>query len=193
MKLSTWRPSFQTWLRRFIGVDDWVWHTDEIPEDYTTAIAHLPPLRDVDYRLEAPDVRATAVQDFFIVKRFPRQLSYAEMPIADMEAKYAEVAARVLLAAPANVAAGLQRIDHLSANSPLIVGEIGELSNLGTTQGTDWLIRLAWSFEIEFIWEPEQEASFRVTELTLNLWRSHLGDFDDNVLDFTFKKNFPQP
>lgn len=168
MKLSLWRPSLLRWLQDRITVDSW---SLTRPEKIGDSNGFLPPLQNVKYELEDyRTVKGKAIQEFYIVKRFPRELAYSDLPLATLEGLHSTLAIR--LVHDYKAIADIDLLEFVAGEKPVSIVETGE------DRGT-WIIEVTWSFEITWDAEPEDGAvvqPYDMKQLNIKLWRDSLKD-----------------
>lgn len=168
MKLSLWRPSLLRWLQDRITVDSW---SLTRPEKIGDSNGFLPPLQNVKYELEDyRTVKGKAIQEFYIVKRFPRELAYSDLPLAALEGLHSTLAIR--LVHDYKAIADIDQLEFVAVETPVSIVETGE------DRGT-WIIEVSWSVEITWDAEPEDGAvvqPYDLKQLNINLWRDSLSD-----------------
>lgn len=176
MKLSQWRLSILRWLQDQITVDSW---SLTRPEKIGDSNGFLPPLQNVKYELEDfRTVKGHAVQEFYIVKRFSRELAYSDLPLAALEGLHSTLAIR--LVHDYKAIADIDLLEFVAVEKPVSIVETGE------DRGT-WIIEITWAFEITWDAEPEAGAvvePFNISRLNVNLWRDgYSDDTTDGVSD----------
>lgn len=177
MKLSEWRSSFQRFVNARVRIDSWLL---ERPETYQQLAGFIPPLRDMDYKIDdSRNVILTATQDFIISQRLPDTMAFNDLPLATIEGYYNTLA----IAFVANYQAIHADIIDLRFNqvdTPIAVAEVAEDAN-------DWIIDIKWSLRVETPVEPEIGGivePFTLRELNARVWRDDLkDDLTDGVSD----------
>lgn len=192
MRLSQWRSALLRWLQDQITVDSW---SLTRPEKLGDSNGFLPPLQNVKYELEDfRTVKGHAVQEFYIFKRFPRELAYSDLPLAALEGLHSTLSIR--LVHDYKDIADIYRLEFVPVEKPVSIVETGE------DRGT-WIIELTWSFDITWYAEPETGAvvePFNISQLNVNLWRDGYADDTADgvsdpalrVLDYRTKELFNQ-
>lgn len=179
MKLSQWRSQLIQWLSGKVEVTSWYL---EYPNVVGATNVFLPPLHTIRvYQGDDGSFRCTALQDFFISTRYPRDLPYYLLPLATIEGFYSSLGLMFLRE--------YQGFTELTNAELETQGEPIKVEELGDNQsGDDWVITTKHSIKI---WVPIElevpQPDFLITGFNLGLYRADLADFGDHVKDWSYQ------
>ena len=193
--LKTTHQELANFISSRINIDAW---DLDAPDDYLsntyegkqacTAISY--PAQSLQYsRVGTSGLEGEATLDFSITYRYPSELREDELPHQDFQA-----IVEYLLAASLMEVGGCGSINAIAPNEvefPIFIKRESELGN-------DWLVILNLSYRVRFrvteigipdIYGPGADDTYEPytpQQLTLGIYRSKVGDLDDNVLDTEF-------
>lgn len=179
--MSQWRNAFKRFIARYVTITG---YGVAEPDTYGVFLAHLPPLSEVTYTRTPPDiVMGSAVQNLFILARYPGSIPYSALPIDTLEGLYCTLAMHINLehgklddlATPG--VSLLQQCSTLKIDNPVIVHETSYANQ-------DWVIEV--HFGVKIIWNAQPETpidTILLDGLDLEIYRSTLRDLADASLD----------
>jgi hypothetical protein len=196
MKTSELRPALLKYLGKITNIEEWSLDNPVEQLEFSetaswnlgaNTVGFLPPLRSIDINnIGTRDITARATQELFIMVRQPRELKYHELPIAKLEGYWVTISTLVaanynkLLDPVLQAARGIQSMSVVAQEYPVGVSPVGE-------QRSDWLITLSFGWYVSFLVDLEDgtlEEGYTITGVSGKVFRSHLMDFENKVLDF---------
>lgn len=191
-----WRNAFLAYVQGIISVDEWslddpmkqlVFDPEQPWQFESNTVGFLPPLTNIDINLDNPkEARQRCTQELFVLVRFNRNLKYHEIPLNKIEGMWTTVGALVaanwnkILPAEIQAARGITSIQTAAREYPITVNPVGE-------KDSDWIVTLSWSWHVNWLVDLEEgEISnpYTINAVRGSVFRSHLLDFQDKILDF---------
>lgn len=165
MKLSLWRPGILSWFSNLVHVDSYELREPLLPGTNT---CFIEALRNVTYSNEGQPV-GRGDQHIYLLLRYPSELMYYQLPLAELEGVHSSVSQRLLL--DSSSIAPILTLELPENNTPVRVSELGE--NRG-----EWLIELHWVFSISWLAELETnyqyDPSITINSVSGSLWRQSI-------------------
>jgi hypothetical protein len=181
MKMSIWRPALKTFLAKYITISG---YGVAEPDTYGVFLAHLPPLTEVTYTRSPPDIcQGQAIQNIFILARYPGTQTFNDLPIASLEGLYCSLVMHFelengKLVDPLHPGIPLlQQCTTTKIDEPVKVHEVSYANQ-------DWVIEIHLGIRIVWNAEPEIPIDTILLEgLNLEIYRSTLKSLSDASLD----------
>ena len=169
MKLSQWRDHFIAWLSDHVEVNEFSWYLDE-PREAGMTTVFIPPLRNIKNFTSDAGLRVTATQDVYITTRYPRELTYHQLPMSAIEGNYSSLAHLLLQ--------GYQDISDIldlwfaPSEIPITVEEHGD-------DNGDWLVTQKYIIVFQAVSELEEPPADRlITKINFALYKEDIQETD---------------